>query len=701
MTFVRTENTRESQWHQECFEQHSFHCRCCGSDFSEDDFERHDDGDNDICEICWNDYYDQCDRCEETVHTDHLFRTFCENDNEESWCEDCRDNHAAYDSYDETYVDTEHHVLVSVAGDNIVCQGDIDRNPRDFTHCAGSQKLILLKLHDTYTEFDGRIWSIDYAETNGIPITHRRRPAFARAEHYRGDIGSARGQLKAIIMEEMSNRPAPAANPYHDKIFLGIELEAQAGYYFIDAPHRMLHKELPDTRIIHDGSIKGEGWEFLPPIIKKKKDWEKIEKVISTLNDFKWTADSSCGMHLHLSHGMLSSDHPEVIRTIFRMFYWLEPIIFNCLPLNRRNNKYCYPISKYFDEKDMGTDLKLDYWYYSNFWKKQIRRQDGNGRAQHYRYDMRTGRPTEAIEFGDGPYKKANMDIDKQEHYYVGRYIGCNLHALFQKGTLELRYFPGFLDYNYIRNWAEIITRIISAGIEGIKIEPIIEMSKGRGNMEKAIKEMAAIFKLSPPLANFMKMEYRKYLKNPEQEEPKHETLVPFVNAQTRFRNFAQNTETQPQRDITHTIGTNNTYLLVREDGMNYEYNEEAHENLVRYVHNHILPDRVTLREAAIISTQIHRDTGRIYDPQSVHTWIQAYINDRLPNFGDRQDRPRDEHGRFMPANLPHDYVQELIRGTHVEPFGHEFLNQPIIQAADFEQNLEQMRVTVEEEENV
>lgn len=646
---IRRDDGREEVWCQSCYENDSFHCDVCGSDFS-DDQDNHGLTNGCVaCDRCYDEECSSCDHCEGLSPNGHLERIVIDvpayraamqagvdpDNYTGQFCRECVNNHCFISAY---------------SGITVLCR-------------TASEKVALINHSGLFVHRSEINQSHFRPALNGVELLTPVHPSVRRDSSHANQsfIPSSQRRsrdgllirLRDKAVNELSSRPSSYAPPVHDKVYIGIEIEAQAGKFVVDQPLRVLNQALDcpykdcsdrkkhnqcshGVRIVRDGSIRGEGWEFLPPIIKHRKGWEQIENLVNTLKDFGWGADSSCGIHFHLSHGLLNPDHPEIIRNVFRMFYWLEPLIFNCLPIERRNNKYCYPISKYFSEEDIKKELKLDFWYYGNFWKKQITRSDGNRREQHYRFNER-GEAVEAIPFGHGPYKKANIEQDKREHYYVGRYIGCNLHPLFSKGTIEFRYFPTYLDYNYIKNWAEIISRMVKACIEGIDVSVIEQLSASRGNMDTAIKDMARIFKFPSSLANFMKLEYRKYRKNPEfVPTPK----VQHIALRDIHSNFVE-LERSIQRGFRRTFNMDAVYSLNAQvqgnDNLRVTVNEDSHEYSPRqfYVLKH-LTHRVTRNTDEILRDLIvpNREILARFDLSSldVEIWMALKAHGGAPS---------------------------------------------------------------------
>lgn len=331
-------------------------------------------------------------------------------------------------------------------------------------------------------------------------------------------------KLESKAINTLKRAQQEEITPVHDRTYIGFEIECFGGQFvkatnskaknknILIGPNKALHLMLPEyTRIVPDGSIRGNNpWEFLPPVIKNETDWSKLEQLTESLKDMQWQVNNSCGLHMHFSHNKISIEEPKVARQIFRIFYILEPLIFKCLPANRRNNAYCQPLKTFWSKEEVMRDMKLDYFYYGNFWNKKITRpNDSNGHPSLYDQEGNN------IHFGQGCISKQHMDTLKHnDHYFIGRYIGCNLHALFQKGTIELRYFPSSLDFTYIYSWALLMRALINYGIN---LKPLtdIEQIMAKTTVDGKIKALTKLLEL-PELYDFLKNEYKNNLVNHE-----------------------------------------------------------------------------------------------------------------------------------------------------------------------------------------
>jgi len=546
-TIVKITNGHTQTWCQECIDEDSFVCSLCEDRYTNEEINHPTREENtSYCNNCFNEKYSYCYSCNAEINPDDTSwvgdNNYCDNCYEEEFffCRFCEET--------KNYDEEEFKTLSSEPGiqKQYICSLCIETtnttNPSRLTVCPESQEIIDLHLHSSYYIYRNipisRNWAYNNLTTDIITRLNVSQHNLARQyieqikhNNSKKTISQLQSSLINKIKKELESRPNPTISPAHDKIYIGMEIECYGGKYLtytksnapygksLDmGPHKLLNHELPiGTKMVHDGSIRGtNGQEFLPPIVKKKTDWNKINKLIKGLTKMGWESNETCGIHFHFSHALINTGNQKLIKEIFRIFYFLEPLIFQCLPKNRRDNEYCKPISKYFTEKEIKQDIKLDYWYYGNFWKKKIRRQNDHNGHPTFIVTNEEGQNIETTSFGETTMTKQNLDIlKKEDHYFVGRYIGCNLHSLYQKGTIELRYFPSIIDFSYIYTWAQMMTQVFSYALKGgthDKIEAIYKSTDD--NFERKLKELSTIFNWETIMVKFLLTEYKTYSKN-------------------------------------------------------------------------------------------------------------------------------------------------------------------------------------------
>ena len=155
------------------------------------------------------------------------------------------------------------------------------------------------------------------------------------------------------------------------------------------------------------GEIKSAGGQYRCELVTPILKWEDLE----TLQEIVWRlkraggfVNESCGQHVHVgSAGMTAT----MIRNLVNTVASREELFFKALNVHESRKKYCKATDKNFLNRlnaikpETKSELKK-IWY-------------GN-------------------------------DSDTEFHYHKSRYHVLNLHALFTKGTIEIRGFNGTLE---------------------------------------------------------------------------------------------------------------------------------------------------------------------------------------------------------------------------------------------------------------
>jgi hypothetical protein len=172
----------------------------------------------------------------------------------------------------------------------------------------------------------------------------------------------------------------------------------------------------PDGRVwkaVYDGSIAGDGAEFVSPILT----WEDIstlQEIVRSIRRSGARVHTSCGMHVHVDGAALNFPRTtDNVRKLVNLTHKFEDYIFRMADVVERlprsmggeadangGRGWCHPLSAEFVaklKKGMGERALnvANYGYYNEY----------------------------------------------PRHYDESRYHGLNLHALWDKGTVEFRYF--------------------------------------------------------------------------------------------------------------------------------------------------------------------------------------------------------------------------------------------------------------------
>ncbi|MCK9371096.1 amidoligase family protein [Candidatus Dojkabacteria bacterium] len=255
--------------------------------------------------------------------------------------------------------------------------------------------------------------------------------------------------------------------------YVGVEIEAERGE--IKGLLKDLEKEVGLTR---DGSLEDRGVEVQTPPATFDALENIIKKTTKVLKNHGYKGTIHCGLHLHFDARDIMNDHKKIIQVI-KTFYAVEDIIYSMLPPSRWGTHYCQQLNKNY--------------LYKNF-KKQLKKNDIEKEI----------------------YKETNMrniEQRKNHKYDAVRYYGLNIHSIFFRHTIELRYHSGTIEDYKIINWINIASRIIDYAINHYN-EKEIEAMFNLATSHDKFKAFCNLFKLSSDLINYMDKRLQKFNPN-------------------------------------------------------------------------------------------------------------------------------------------------------------------------------------------
>ena len=184
----------------------------------------------------------------------------------------------------------------------------------------------------------------------------------------------------------------------------------------------------PAVGISGDGSLEDNGVEFQTPKLSGSKGDKVLRDLCNALADNNASVDRTCGLHIHLDTSDFTG-REDLIKKTFLFYLAFEPVIFSYLPMSRRKNTYCLPLSEFYHQKEIenayGIEELEKIWY----------------REQN-------------IE---------RIEDRKKEKYDGSRYAGINFHSMLSNGHLEIRYHSGTINYQKIKHWAYLHIAILNA----------------------------------------------------------------------------------------------------------------------------------------------------------------------------------------------------------------------------------------------
>lgn len=183
-------------------------------------------------------------------------------------------------------------------------------------------------------------------------------------------------------------------------------------------------------KIVRDASIRPEnkdgmslGDEYKTEVVSPICKWEDIEhiqEIVRQLRHKGAIANSSCGIHVHVD---ASTHNARSIRNIVNIIASKEDILFKALQVSEtRAERWCKKVEQDFLDK-MNKKKPTSTTAIENIWY------NGDCTRSH-------------------------------QHYDSSRYHALNLHAIWQKGTIEFRCFNGTTHAGKIKTYIQLCLAI-------------------------------------------------------------------------------------------------------------------------------------------------------------------------------------------------------------------------------------------------
>ena len=178
-------------------------------------------------------------------------------------------------------------------------------------------------------------------------------------------------------------------------------------------------------KVMRDGSIPGpdaERTEVVSPICRWE-DIETVQELVRKLRKAGAKADPKhCGIHVHIG---LGEHTPKTLRNLVNMVNAKEDLLTQSLAIDPdRRGQWCRPVDQNF----------LD----------RLNRQ----------------KPKTMEAFARLWYNDRNWEWHAHQHYDQSRYRLLNLHAVWQKGTIEFRAFNSTLHAGEVKSYIQICMAI-------------------------------------------------------------------------------------------------------------------------------------------------------------------------------------------------------------------------------------------------
>ena len=177
-------------------------------------------------------------------------------------------------------------------------------------------------------------------------------------------------------------------------------------------------------KLMSDASIDGpfeQRTEFVTPICRWE-DIETVQAIIRALREAGAQAHSSCGIHVHIGLGQHT---PKTLRNLVNIVNAKEDLLTQALQISpERRERWCQEVDPYF--------LQV----------------------------LNRRRPTTSGQLAQLWYDDRDWEYHAHDHYDRSRYHLLNLHAVWQKGTIEFRAFNSTLHAGEIKAYIQLCMAI-------------------------------------------------------------------------------------------------------------------------------------------------------------------------------------------------------------------------------------------------
>jgi len=214
-------------------------------------------------------------------------------------------------------------------------------------------------------------------------------------------------------------------------------------------------------KVVFDGSIRAEYWslannryqsyadrhagkdkkvELVAPICDWA-DFEVLEKILKMLGKSRAKVNQSCGIHVHVdgkNHSVKS------IKNMIGMWMNKEELLYAGVGV--LNNRAIGMAKKCYVDHCWGGSSGMKK-FYDRMMNESFADLDAVGEA----YYQAHGRTL----------------LERRQHYSESRYYGLNLHALWNKGTVEFRLFNSSLDFSVVRAYIILAMALNEKALEG------------------------------------------------------------------------------------------------------------------------------------------------------------------------------------------------------------------------------------------
>jgi len=189
-------------------------------------------------------------------------------------------------------------------------------------------------------------------------------------------------------------------------------------------------------KVVSDASIAGpadERTEFVSPICRWE-DIETVQELVRKLRKAGAQPHPSCGIHVHIGRGAHTA---KTLRNLVNTVNAKEDLLTQALQISpERRDQWCRTVDAHFLNR------------------------------------LNRAKPQTDEAFAQLWYGDRNWQAHARQHYDPSRYRLLNLHAVFQKGTIEFRAFNSTLHAGEIKAYIQLCLAVSHAALTSASASP-------------------------------------------------------------------------------------------------------------------------------------------------------------------------------------------------------------------------------------
>jgi hypothetical protein len=239
-----------------------------------------------------------------------------------------------------------------------------------------------------------------------------------------------------------------------------------------EAGNNNLHILSNGWGVCYDGSC---GFEVKSPILSGDAGLASVAMMLRAMSNVGAHVSSSCGIHIHVDTRDFREDYRKV-GNLAAMVSRVEDIILACVNRSRTGNTYCRSynprVLRGIRNAQSLEDVMLGWYGYSDGGRRDM---SDSARAEYLRY----------------------VYNDRTQHYHGTRYNGANMHSMFYRGSIEMRYFNSTLARaDLVQSWIALCVATVeyAARAEHIRISALADARYGNDTIPKRFARIIRTF---------------------------------------------------------------------------------------------------------------------------------------------------------------------------------------------------------------